>query len=223
MTQDDVLEIYREHDALWLFDHEGDPEAPHALLTSGLHSDGYGNSTPVLQRPVVVWQLVGALVEKLRARNALTAKVDWVVGSPYAGITFSYKLAEMLGAQHGFAEKNPKYDEKDPNSKEPKFLWPRFEIPEGSIVLQCEELVTTLGTAMDVRSAIERDNPHRVTFQPNVACGIWRPKKITGGQIDIISLAAIEIQSWSAEECPLCARGSKALHPKKHWDKFVKK
>lgn len=218
--QDEVLALYREHGALWLFDYKGDPKAPHALLTSGKHSDGYVNSTPVLQQPKLVEQLVAKLVISRRVRGVLASKIDWVVGSPYAAITFSYKLAEMLEAQHGFAEKNPLYD--GVPSQSPRFLWRRFEIPDGATVLQCEELVTTLGTALDVRKAIELENPHRVTFLPSIACGIYRPRKLPAGQTDVIALAAIEIQSWEPEECPLCKHGSSALHPKKHWGKFVK-
>lgn len=209
LTESEIICIYRDHGAWWTFNYAGDSTAPHAELTSGRCSDGYVDSGKVLSDPQVSDFLAWNLAACLRRRNAVLP-VDWVVGSPYAAITFSFDLARHVGARHGFAEKNP--------GVEKGFTWtPRFAIPVGALVLQCEELVTTLGTAMGVRRAVERDNPEPVRFLPDVATIIHRPERLQGGQIDVIALVRREIKSWASEDCPLCKQGSPRLRPKNHW------
>ena len=150
-------------------------------------------------------------------------------GSPTAGrlpaaITFSFELAHQLGARHGFAEKNPRYDEKEPG-KEPKFLWKRFGIPRGARVLQAEELITTTGTTFDVRDAVKCGNPHEVFFLPDIACGIFRPPH-DGAMTaisDIIYLAKKVVKTWPPSECPLCKQGSLRMKPKENWAELTGK
>ena len=216
LSEQDILSVYEEANAIWFFNYKGDQQAPHALLTSGLHSDGYVNSTPVLCMPEVAEILARQLVEKFQSRNQTTGKIAWVIGSPYAAITFSYEVARLLGAKHGFCEKDPQ-DAK-------KMIWNRFVIPGGSLVLQCEELITTFGTTMEVRRAITEGNPEVVHFLPDVVTSVYRPVKLGGGGIiDVTALVARQVQSWEAESCPLCICGSEVLHPKKNWAKLTGK
>jgi orotate phosphoribosyltransferase len=60
--------------AVWL--HDGKPERPHAVLTSGLKT----------QLP--------------------TQKIDWVIGSALGAVTFAFAVGEALGARAGFTEKD---------------------------------------------------------------------------------------------------------------------
>ena len=204
MTEEEILALYEKENAVWFFNYDGDPKAPHVELTSGLCSDGYVNSAPVLADPANVELLVSELVTRLAKRNVV--RVDWVIGSAYAAITFSYELARQLGARHGFVEKDPV------NPK--KMLWSRLTIPAGSMILQCEELITTLGTTMEVRRVIQEGNKEQVFFMPDVATAIYRPEKLQGGLIDVISLVAKEVKVWKPEGCPLCAQGSEKLRPR---------
>ncbi|OHB18736.1 MAG: hypothetical protein A3D40_01835 [Parcubacteria group bacterium RIFCSPHIGHO2_02_FULL_40_12] len=204
MTEQEILAIYEKEDAVWFFNYNGDPKAPHAELTSGFCSDGYVNSAPVLADPKNVELLTSELVTRLAKRNVV--KVDWIVGSAYAAITFSYELARQLGARHGFVEKDPA------NPK--RILWSRLTIPAGSMILQCEELITMLGTTMEVRRVIQESNKEPVFFLPDVATAVYRPEKLQGGLIDVISLVAREVKTWEPDQCPLCAQGSERLRPR---------
>lgn len=218
MNDKEILSIYQERNAVWFFDYNGDPKAPHAELTSGKCSDGYVNSAPVLEDPRNTQLLARKLITILQKRNAVLP-VDWIVGSAYAAITFSHEIARQLNAKHGFVEKDPV------NPK--KMIWKRFTIPAGATVLQCEELITTLGTTLEVRRAVEEGNPHPIRFLPDVATAIYRPEKldVSTGNIDVISLVAQEVKTWKPgpENCPLCAQGSKPLRPKQHWSKLTGK
>ncbi len=205
MTEQEILGLYEKENAIWFFDYDGDLKAPHAELTSGLCSDGYVNSAPVLADPKNVELLVSELVNRLAKRNVVN--VDWVIGSAYSAIAFSYELARQLGVRHGFVEKDPA------NPK--KMVWNRLVIPGHADVLQCEELITTLGTTMEVRRAVEEGNPEPVVrWLPDVATAIYRPAKLQGGLIDVISLVVKEVKVWKPEECPLCVQGSPRLRPR---------
>ncbi len=209
----EIVKIYQDRGAWWTFDYVGDPYAPHAKLTSGRCADGYVDSSKVLCEPAYCELLAHNLVNMLRARNAVLP-VDWIVGSPYAAITFSYEVARQLGVRHGFAEKDPA------NPK--KLVWTsRFAIPGGASVLQVEELITTLGTTLEVRTAVEQGNPEPVRFLPDVATVIYRPEKLQGGMIDVIALVRREMKSWAPEDCPLCAQGSEPLRPKENWKRLT--
>lgn len=210
MTPEEVLAIYEDAGGVWFFDHEGDPTAPHAELTSGLCSDGYVNSAPALADPATVAVLAEQLLARLDGRG-ICGNVDWVVGSPYAAITLSYELARQLGAKHGFAEKDPG----DPR----RMLWKRLIIPHNEAVLQCEELITTVGTTLEMRRAIREGNQGPVQFLPTVAAAVYRPASFGSlpENVEIVSLVAREVRSWKPEECPLCKGGSRRLRPKQHW------
>lgn len=209
LYSDTILEIYRKRDAVWFFDYDGDPQAPHVELTGGDCSDGYVNSVLVTSRPSILTYIVSELLP-------FVPHVDWVVGSPYAAITFSYELARQLGARHGHGEKDP---------RDPKRLrWQRFAIPEGATVLQAEELITTFGTTLGVRRAIEEENPAPVQFLPSVATIIYRPPNFRiPPPLEVCALVKREVKTWQHGTCPLCNKGSTALRPKEHWEEFTKK
>ena len=204
MTEEEILALYERENAIWFFDYNGDPKVPHVELTSGLCSDGYVNSAPVLADPEKVSMLVSELVTRLAKRKVV--KFDWVIGSAYSAITFSYELAGQFGAKHGFVKKDPE------NQK--RMVWTDLTIPTGAMILQCEELITTFGTALEVRRAVQEGNKEPVFFLPDVATAVYRPEKLQGGLIDVISLVAREVKTWKPGECPLCIQGSPRLRPR---------
>jgi hypothetical protein len=146
-----------------------------------------------------------------------------VIGSPYAGITFSYEVAKAFRATHGFTEKDPS----DPKKK--RMLWKRFNIPAKSKVLQVEELITTSGTFKAVRRAIIEGNSEPVNFLPVVGVLIHRPPKlpvhyeINGEKIKIVPL--VEKLMWAVDpsKCSLCRASSIRLSPKNHWAELTGK
>lgn len=210
-----IISHLKRMDAAWLYD--GDPSKPHAELTSGLHSNGFFDCLRAFSRPGLCAFLADFLAQELKAQDL--GRVDWVVGSAYAAITFSYEVAKSLGAVHGFVEKDPA----DPKGK--RMVWQRMTIPEGSRVLQAEELITTAGTFLEVRRAIQEGNAEPVDFLPVVGALVHRPPKlpVDYGLFKVFALLEIEIQAFKPEECPWCKSGSKALRPKTHWKELTGK
>jgi len=214
----EILDIYQRKGAVWLFDYSGDQAAPHAELTSGLCSDGYFNSAKVLCDPYAVEVLARQLMLRLHARGI--RNVDVVVGSAYAAITLSFELARLMGASHGFTEKA--LDENDPTKS--VMTWKRLTFREGTEILQCEELITTFKTTLEVREAIRSGNDYPVEFIPVVATAIWRPENLQttlDREFDVEALVAKEVRTWKPEDCPLCKQGSPRMRPKQNWAKLT--
>jgi len=207
MTTAEFRHIFETCDALWL--HSGDPEAPHAELTNGDCSNGFIDTLRVLRYSNLCEIMAQQLVRKLR--KEYEGKVDWVIGSDHAGATLSFAVAAKLMAQHDFTEKGEGKTQ----------VWKRFAIEPEEIVLQVEELITTTGTLRAVREGIRlgtiQNHPHPVSFAPLSLVLVHRSNIFEFEGEPIIYMEHYDIQSWTPEECPLCARGSRRLRPKKNW------
>lgn len=214
LSQEEILHWFDLCDAVWL--HDGDPKKPHAELISGMCSNGYFDCLRVLRHPNLNEVLVRQLTRKLKTHGI--EKVPWVIGSPYAAITFSYEVAKHLGAIHAFVEKDPS------DSEQRRMLWRRMTIPEGDQVLQVEELITTLTTTNEVRRAVEEGNSEPVSFIPIVGALVHRPPKLPVDYGDRKVIALIEKEVWAVEPpCSLCQAGSPRYRPKTHWKELTGK
>lgn len=212
---EEILHWFDLLDAGWM--HDGDPKRPHAELTSGKCSNGFFDCLRVLRHPNLNEILARQLVQRLKAEGI--ERVNWIIGSPYAAITFSYEVAKLLFAVHGFVEKDPN----DPKGK--KMVWRRMTIPEGATVLQIEELITTSGTFQEVRRAVEAGNPDPVIFLPVVGALVHRPPKLPVTYDGRRVTALVEKEIWAVDpsECSLCKQGSKRVRPKTHWAELTGK
>ena len=136
----------KEHGAVW--QHPGNCQAPHVVLRSGKHSDGFIDTLQFLSVVVNLNLAAHALSEQVR-RELTSQRIDWVFGSPMAGIPLATAAAPFLGAGRvGFTEK-----------KGDKELICRFEIPPSARVLLIEEMTTTGGTPQRGIDAILAKNP----------------------------------------------------------------
>lgn len=211
LTEEEILHLFDLCDAVWL--HDGDPKKPHAELTSGLCSNGFFDCLRVLEIPDINEILAQQLARKIKIR----CKVDWIIGSPYAAITFSYEVAKALKARHGFVEK-------DPSGK--GMIWRRRVLPKGSVILQIEELITTSKTFKEVRRAVGEGNPEEVKFMNVVGTLVHRPPELPVNYddgVEVVSL--IERKIWAVEQkdCSLCKAGSYRLRPKTNWAELTRK
>lgn len=215
VSPDDAMQIFRNLDASWV--HDGNASSPHAKLTSGKCSNAYFNCTIPLSYPFLSELFAASLAHRIRKQYS--GKVDWVIGSPMAGITFAHDVARMLGA------KRSAFVEKDPDNKG-HFLWKRLQIPEGDTVLQVEELTTTSFTLCGVRDAIDEQNDYPVDWIDNVGILVHRPPELPVKSYDgrpIVPLIEQAVWAVPQEECSLCANGSKRYRPKQHWSELTGK
>jgi len=216
LTAEQILQWFDLCDASWV--HDGDSNKPHAELTSGKCSNGFFDCLRVLKYVNLSDILANQLA--LRIREVIgPIQVDWVIGSPMAGITFAHDVARVIGAPiSAFVEK----DLSDPD----KMLWKRLAIPEGKNVLQIEELITTSKTTNAVQAAINESNPNPVNWLPVIGVLVHRPPKLPvseyGGR-QVIPVIEREVWAVSPEDCPLCKAGSVRYRPKTHWRELTGK
>ena len=91
MTQDEVLQIFRDSGALL----EG-----HFILRSGLHSRQYFQCALALQQMPIVEKLGAVLAEKVRKLGAVT-----VIAPALGGLVIGQEVARQLGVRFIFPEK----------------------------------------------------------------------------------------------------------------------
>ena len=203
----DWTQVFQEQGAIWI--HSGAPARPHAVLTSGLHSDGFVNCTFVTQQPGLLRRILAepdGLASKLPQE-----KVDWVIGSAFGAITFAYAVADALRARAGFTEKDGE------NMK-----LGRFEIAARQNVLVVEDTISTGGSTLKTIEGIRRSGVEPGAILPCIVCLVNRSGSATLEGREIRALLTPEIHTWSAQACPLCRSGSPPLRPKAHWRELTR-
>ena len=156
-----------------------------------------------------------ALYEFEELRKAGLGRIHGVFGSPYSSILLAGDVGRLLEVKTYVPEKDPS----DPAGKRMLFK-PDDPAPEGSVLLQIEELVTTFDSGEATKQAIIAGNPYPVTFAPQVGVLVHRPAKIVRELPDgrtIVPFIERQVDAWDPADCPLCKQGSLAISPKTHW------
>ncbi len=201
-----------EREGIWKYKEGG----PHVLLTSGLHSGWFFDiSYAIFEDPQGAEFLAELLINKLKRElgNHLS-KATRVISSAMAGIILGYEVAKKLGIKFAHCDK-----------KENGQILKRISLKDNEVILQIEELITTLSTTQKVTNAILKNNPKVEILQRNgkiiVGTLIHRPPNLEeDSNYEIIALWQKEIQSYRPEECPMCKQGSKALRFKENRGEF---
>lgn len=200
---------FQERGAVWI--HDGKPSRPHALLTSGLHSNGFVNCTKITQTPSLLSRILAdasGLQPKLPAQNE---KVDWVIGSAAGAVTFAYAVAAALNVNAGFTEKD---------GDDMKLS--RFEVAPHERVLVVEDTISTGGSTVKTINGIKKAGVDDARILPYIICLVNRSGLTTLEGREIRSLITPEIHMWKPDECPLCRAGSQAVRPKSHWQELTR-
>jgi orotate phosphoribosyltransferase len=219
MTQEEMWQELVGNGAVWRY--PNDPRSPHPVLRSGKHSSGFIDTLAYLS---VVRNmksagrlLAGALMPHM---NIKRDRVDWVVGSPMAGIQLAATVGMALDAHRiGFTEKVKGKDDE---------LECRFDMEPGSRVLQIDEMTTTGETPQRSIDAVLAKNPgvHIIPFAGAIIARESREKvaeNLTSARlVSLVNTTEIEtgMEEWEAGDCPLCREGSLILKNTKRvwWD-----
>jgi orotate phosphoribosyltransferase len=189
LTDESLLRVFEEHHALL----QG-----HFLLTSGLHSPRYLQCARVLMDPPLATRLGAELAERLE-RHLGGVRPGAVVAPALGGVLVAHEVARALGCRGLFTERQ------DGGMT----LRRGFTLDEGERVVVVEDVITTGGSTREVLDAV-RSRGARV-----LAVGSLVDR--SGGAVDLglprESLLALEVPTWPAESCPLCAGGSRPEKP----------
>lgn len=174
MTEDEVLQIFRETGALL----EG-----HFVLRSGLHSRQYFQCALALQQMPVVEKLGGALAAKVKSLGAAT-----VMAPALGGLVIGQEVARQLRTRFIFPEK-----------EEGKLVLRRgFKIAPGEKILVVEDVVTKGGR---VQETIDIARAHSGNVV-GAAAIVDRSNGTVSFGVPFQSLLALTVEAFEPDKLP---------------------
>lgn len=185
MTATDVREVLEQTGAI---------RSGHFQLTSGRHSDTYVQCARVLEYPSVTARLARATV----ANIPQDIQVDLVVSPAVGGIVIGFAVALALDVRFIFAERQ----------NGAMTLRRAFEINPGEKVLVVEDVVTTGGSVKEVIDVVREAGGDVVGVVSLIDRGGER--KFSEPYWPLLPM---NVESWSPEECSLCADGVEIYSP----------
>jgi orotate phosphoribosyltransferase len=184
----DVVEILRNAGAL----KEG-----HFLLSSGRHSAQYVEKFDLLRCPQSTSLVCGMIADRYRSQF-----IDVVVGPTTGGVILAFEVARQLNSQSAYAERTKNGDQSREFRRGTTFA-------ANARVLVVDDILTTGGSVRETLNALRGQRVDVV----GVAVLLDR----SGGRVDfgvpLTALAALDIPSWDAPECPLCESGLTLVKP----------
>ncbi len=185
----DLLAVFKERGALL----EG-----HYLLSSGLHSPRYLQCARVLMDPALATRLGADLASALKPLLA-GAVPGAVVAPALGGVVVAHEVARGFGCRGLFTERQDGA----------MTLRRGFTLDPGEPVVVVEDVITTGRSTREVIDAVGARGA-RV-----LAVGSLVDR--SGGTADLgvprTSLLSLDVPTYAADACPLCAAGSKPEKP----------
>lgn len=211
-TETDFMEAFRKVGALWI--HDGNMRRPHALLTSGKHSNGFFNGSRPIEWPnlarVSNRALVRRLFEECIEKHGVNRVVGQAVGSIISGFDIAFMLSSLTNpVKYAFTEKDT----------DGGMTLKRFALETGEYVLVVEDVVSTGGTT---HKTIDEILSHGGVVVPIIATIVNRSGKKELNGRKIVSVIDREMPMWDPDACPFCKRGSEPIRPKGNWDALTK-
>ena len=183
----DVDRVFRESGAL----REG-----HFILASGRHASLYLEKFQVLQHPSETERLCSAI-----AMRAGALGVETVAGPTTGGIILAHEVARQLGARAIYAERREGASGRE--------FRRGFALAPGERVLVVDDIMTTGGSLQETIDAV------RAAGGTVAGAAVLVDRSGGAARLDVPvkALWRLDIPSYSATECPLCAKGIPAVHP----------
>jgi len=164
------------------------------VLTSGRHSDTYVQCARILENPALTTRLAKSAV----ARLPEGLEVDVVAAPAVGGIIMGFAVAQALGVKFIFSEREAG-----------SMVFRRsFKIEPGQRVLVVEDVVTTGGSVGEVIDLVTASGGEVVGVVSLIDRG--GAKAFTA---DFWPLLQLEVESWDAASCGLCASGVPVYSP----------
>jgi orotate phosphoribosyltransferase len=170
----------------------------HFLLASGRHSAQYVEKFDLLRQPRATEAACRSMIEQLGD----LAQVDLVVGPTTGGILMAFEIGRQLGLPAAYAERA-----RDGASER---AFKRGTVIEpGTRVLVVDDILTTGGSVRETLAAL------KATGADIKAIGLLVDR--SGGSVTfgvpMVSLAALDIETFAPDDCPLCSDGVPMTKP----------
>ena len=168
----------------------------HFLLSSGLHSPRYVQCARVLMEPALATRLCAGLAASLR--EALTAPPSVVVAPALGGVLVAHEVARAFGVRGLFTERQDGA----------MVLRRGFALEPGERAVVVEDVITTGGSTREVMDAVRGLGG----VVEAVGCLIDRSGGVDLG-VPMRSLVKLDVPTYRADACPLCAAGGAPVKP----------
>lgn len=166
----------------------------HFILSSGLHSPKYLQCARALQYPSDASGFGRAIAESFR-----NEAVETVASPAIGGLIIGYAAAQALNARFIWTERENGL----------MTLRRGFTVRENERILVVEDVITTGGSTRECIEALEKRGAKVI----GAASIIDRSNGKADVGVPRIALATLEVPSYKAEDCPMCARGEIAVKP----------
>ncbi|MBX3244739.1 MAG: orotate phosphoribosyltransferase [Acidobacteria bacterium] len=185
MTEDQILQLFRDRDALL----EG-----HFVLSSGLHSPKYLQCALALQYPADA-----ARFAHMTADKYLDAGIETVASPAIGGLVFGYAVAAALNVRFIWTERQNGV----------MTLRRGFSIKPGERILVAEDVMTTGGTTRECIETLESHGANvigatTIVDRSNGEADVGVPRT---------SLVTLGVPSYAPPHCPMCERGEPTDKP----------
>ena len=161
----------------------------HFQFASGRHGDLYIEKFRILQWPDVTSEFCRQIAEHFEGA------ADLVAGPTTGGVILAYETARQLGTYAIIAERKE-------GATAGREFKRGFELGPGDRVLVVDDVLTTGGSVREVLDAVRERGAEPV--------GVGMLVDRTAGKVDFgvpfFACLPLEVSSWAAEECPLCAK-----------------
>lgn len=166
----------------------------HFLLSSGRHAGKYMQCALALQYPEYASELARGIAGLWEKED-----IETVTGPAMGAVVVSYVVGEALGVRSIFSER-----------RDGQMQYRRgFDISPGEKVLLVEDVVTTGKSVREALKLLEEKEAEIV--------GVSSLVDRSGGGVDFgypfRPLLTMEIESYSPDNCPLCAEGMDFTKP----------
>jgi len=216
LMTDEVVYMAETLGAFWKYDYaaaDAGKVGMHAILKSGLHSDGFFMSRVLLGYENILEIMARQMVRKIEYLQL--PKLEWVAGIPDGATKLGEKISEITGAKLAKLEK-----------VDGRIIL-IGEIPDEASLLLVEDFCTKgTGFKETVREIIAKNSGIFILPLEFVILNRGGLSEIIVDRIGphnwaqsfrIISIAEKRITEWdpdSIEGCALCKKGSEAIKPK---------
>jgi orotate phosphoribosyltransferase len=184
-----------------IFEVAGALRSGHFLLKSGRHSDRYLEKFAVLQYPTLAVEIGRRLAEALAPRDPTL-----VVGPTTGGVLLAFDTARQLEPLLGHPVRGIFAEPVQRGQRALRRGWP---VSTDDRVVLVDDILTTGASLFETVAAV-----HAAGGEPLAAAVIVdRSNEPVDLGCPITALGRIEIASWTAEDCPLCASGMPLVKP----------
>ena len=169
----------------------------HFLLSSGRHSDRYVEKFDLLRRPRETEAVCAGFADRFRE-----AGIGTVVGPTTGGVILAFEVARQLGVLAAYAERSGEGELAREIRRGTTFR-------PGERVLVVDDILTTGGSVRETLAALAPFSVEVVAL----AVLVDRSGARVAFDVPLVSLATLEVATWDADACPLCAAGVQLVKP----------